>query len=63
MIHRSFLRMPFYNRPDTSTMSWDIFSTVRIDTIPRRIFLGLRNCVVTGSIGLALRSGIALGRR
>ena len=63
MIHRSFLRMPFYNRPNTSTISWNMVSTVRIDTIPRRRFLELRSSVVTGSIVLALRSGIAVGRR
>ena len=63
MIHRSFLRMPFYCRPNTSNILWDIFSTMRIDPIPRRRFVELRSSVFTGSIVLALRCGIALGRR
>ena len=55
--------MAFYDRPNTSTISWNIFSNVRIDTVPRRRFLELRGSVVTGGIVLALRSGIALGGR
>ena len=55
--------MPFYNRPNTRTVSRNIFSIMRIDTIPRRRILELRRIFVTGRIVLALRSGIALGRR
>ena len=62
-MQRSFLKMPFYDRPNTSTIPWTIFSTVSIDAIPRRRFLELRGSVATGSIVLALRSSIALGRR
>ena len=54
--------MPLYNRPNTRTVLWNIFSIRRIDTIPRRRFLELRSNFITGRIVWALRSGI-LGRR
>ena len=55
--------MPFCNRPNTSTISWEMLSAMGIDTIPRRRFLDLRSCFVIRSIILVLRSGIALGSR
>ena len=55
--------MPFYNWPNTSAISWNIFSAMGIDTIPRHRFLELRSIFIIRSVVLALRSGDALGRQ
>lgn len=55
--------MHFYNRPNTSTISWKMFSAMGIDTTLRRRFLELRSCFIIRSVILALTSGIALGSR